>query len=113
MQNRKNEMNDKKPVGVGDLSQTLKITLTLLVIIGAIVPWVLGFVNIDYRLDGVELAQTAGFKKDEEQDLKITTIEKGEIARRGEYELLRSDAKRTESKLNTIISELKRLERGD
>ena len=70
MQNRKNEMPDTNTVGFSSLAPQLKTVLVLLGIIGAIVPVVLGCVNFDYRLDGVEASQVVGCAKDLEQDLK-------------------------------------------
>ena len=44
-------------VGFKKLSQGLQTFIAILAIIGAIVPCVLGFVNLDRRVDDVELSQ--------------------------------------------------------
>ena len=48
-------MVDQKSVGFNSLNGTLKVILTLLLIVGLIVPVVLGCVNFDSRLDDAEL----------------------------------------------------------
>jgi len=100
-------------IKISSLSLPLRVLLTLLSILAIVVPAVLGFVNLDYRIDGMESKCIHFEKKDEDQDIKIVNLEKRDIERRGEYAMLRSDAQRTESKLDTVIAELKRLERSE
>ena len=100
-------------VGLANLTPSLKSFLLILSIVGVVTPAVLGFVNFDYRLDGVEVAQREDREKGLKRDEKIVNLEKREIERRGEYSMIRSDLERFEATLSTIVSELKRLERGE
>ena len=100
-------------IGLASLTPALKSIFLILCILGVIVPCVLGFVNLDMRIDSVEVCQDAGNKKDVSQDKKIVDLEKREIERKGEYAMLRADSDRQNTKLDVVLSELKRLERGE
>ena len=104
---------ENKKVGLSSLTPTLRSIFLLLCIIGVILPCILGFVNFDTRIDSVETCQKTSSAKNIEQDGKIVDLEKREIARNGEYSMLRKDAERTEAKLDIVISELKRFERSE
>jgi len=116
-------------VGLNNLTGPLKVLLLLLSILGIVVPSVLGWVNFDTRIDRVEEDQTrnnieqkqkfakheayekeelsALKKTNENQDLRIVSLEKREIQRNADFNMLRQDLKRTEAKLDLILSELK------
>lgn len=59
-------------VKFGNLSATMQGILTLLLIVGVVVPCVLGFVNFDKRLDLNEEAQNRHIEKDDKFREKIT-----------------------------------------
>lgn len=111
-------------VGISNLTGPLKILLLLLTILAIVVPSVLGWVNFDKRIDIVEdthekheLSNKEKFVAldiiDKKHSNDITALEKREIARNGEFEMLRQDGRRMEVKLDLVIAELKRLERTE
>ena len=108
-------------VGIKNLTGPLKVLLLFLSILAIVVPSVLGWVNFDARIDTVESDRERDlvsnkekfvelYATDEEHDNKIEALEKREIARTGEFNLLRGDIARTEDTLTLILSELRRLD---
>jgi hypothetical protein len=58
-------------VGISNLTGALKVLLLFLSILGLVVPSVLGWVNLDTRIDDVEVAQTRHEDADSKQWVKV------------------------------------------
>jgi hypothetical protein len=84
----------------------------------------LGWVNFDDRIDDVENAVSENelenkekFKEldtlDSTHSEDIVSLEKREIARNGDFDMLRQDNARLEGKLDLALSEIKQLVRSE
>lgn len=111
-------------VGIKHLTGPLKGLLLFLSILVLVIPAVWWCVESDSRIDWVE-ASVKKVENDsnekfvevdesvEELEDRMMLVEKHEIERIGEYKALGEKLNRTESTLQLVLVELKRLERGE
>lgn len=111
-------------VGIRHLTGPLKSLLLFLSILVLVIPAVWWCVESDSRIDSVEKSVKEIAVESEEKfkevdssiedvEDKVVLLEKHEIERIGEYKALGEKLNRTESTLQLVLVELKRLERGE